>query len=89
MARQKELQKSHKSAFQKKSKTPTSKLLKTGNRDSKNSDTRSEGSVHDSDSRYSSSIIYNTHKNLHKFIEDEFEFENCCKITNLELMQLY
>ncbi|KAL0270720.1 UNVERIFIED_CONTAM: hypothetical protein PYX00_008029 [Menopon gallinae] len=53
VARQKELQKSHKSAFQKKSKGASSKLQKSGNKDSKNSDTRSEGSVHDSDSRSS------------------------------------
>lgn len=52
VARQKDLQKSHKSRLQKKTKGSTPKALKSANKDSKSSDVKSDGSVHDSDSRY-------------------------------------
>lgn len=53
VAKQKELQKSHKSISQKKTKGATPKLGKIPGKDVKGSDAKSEGSVHDSDSRSS------------------------------------
>lgn len=52
VARQKELQKSHKTVYTKKAKGATPKTGKVPGKDSKSSDVKSEGSVHDSDSRY-------------------------------------
>lgn len=51
VARQKDLQKSHKSRLQKKSKGSTPKALKSTSKELKSSDVKSDGSVHDSDSR--------------------------------------
>ncbi|KAL0270723.1 UNVERIFIED_CONTAM: hypothetical protein PYX00_008030 [Menopon gallinae] len=53
VAKQKELHKSHKTAFQKKSKSSTPKTQKAAAKESKSSDAKSDGSVHDSDSRSS------------------------------------
>ncbi|KAK6631423.1 hypothetical protein RUM43_000204 [Polyplax serrata] len=53
VARQKDLQKSHKSRLQKKSKGSTPKALKSTSKELKSSDVKSDGSVHDSDSRSS------------------------------------